>query len=211
MAIPLFRSSWLRMASGRRCAPLDRVVSPAMIREPGPDVQPTAQPFFLATQPALAYARPMSVFVPPKAVPIRQATKRAWRRYRAVPRRWRWPLTFLAAFFLVIIFSNLLFGNSSSSELLEFRLEPGGEASAVRDIDPGHNSVVFWTLIDSSNGQPQIEAAVAGPGLRDDEVHSGVEGSISFKGGFTRSEFAFFMRNTSDTASGIWRITWSVR
>ena len=143
--------------------------------------------------------------------PIKQAGKRVWRRYRAVPRRWRWPLSFLLGLFLLVILSNVLFESTTRSELFEFRLAPGAEDSVTKFVNPGQNATVSWALIESDDGQPQIEAAADGPGLRRDDVRTGLNGSISFKGGFSREEYGFFMRNTSETASGVWRITWSLR
>ncbi len=142
---------------------------------------------------------------------IKQAAKDTWRRYRAVPRRWRWPLSFLLGLFLLVLASNLLFESTTRSELFEFHLAPGTEDSVTKFVNPGQNATVSWTLLESENGQPRIEAAADGPGVRRDDVRTALEGSISFKGGFSREEYGFFMRNTSETASGVWRVTWSLR
>lgn len=142
---------------------------------------------------------------------IKQAGRRVWRGYRAVPRRWRWPFSFLLGLLLVVILSNVLFESNTRSELFAFRLAPGAEDSVTKFVNPGQNATVSWALIESEDGQPRIEAAADGPGLRRDDVRTGLEGSISFKGGFSREEYGFFMRNVSQTASGVWRITWSLR
>ncbi len=166
---------------------------------------------FLAIDPTLTYARAMLALQSLSALPIKHAGKRIWRRYRAVPRRWRWPFSVVLGLFLIVILSNVLFQSNTRSELFEFRLTPGTEDSITKFVNPGQNATVSWSLIESRDGQPQIEATVDGPGLRRDDVHTGLNGSISFKGGFSRERYGFFMRNISHSASGVWRITWSLR
>ena len=137
--------------------------------------------------------------------------RRVWQRYLDVPGLYRWPLSIVTSFFLVIIFANLVFGGVSEPELRVFTLEPGGEQETRMRVDPGRNSEVRWALsaVDGG-GTPNIEAVVTGPDFQS-EVSPSIEGTIQFKAGFSGGRYTFTMRNLSTEAGGSWDIEWTVR
>ncbi len=141
---------------------------------------------------------------------LQRARRRTWARYLSIPGRLRWPLTLVIGFFLVIILANLIFGSSGRTVAREFRLEPGEEQATSVQVGPGRNSDVRWEFVRFSGTEPEIEAVVTGPAFRSD-LSTDPEGQIDFKGGFSRGEYTFTMRNLSDEASGVWLIEWTVR
>lgn len=137
--------------------------------------------------------------------------RRVWQRYLEVPGRYRWPLSIVSSFFLVIIFVNLVFGGVAEPELRVFTLEPGGEQQTRMRVDPGRNSEVRWMLSAmDGTGEPNIEAVVTGPDFQS-EVSRSIDGVIQFKAGFSGGRYRFTMRNLSTEAGGSWDIEWTVR
>lgn len=155
-------------------------------------------PAYAARVPALRHA-------------LRRHAVHLWRRYRAVPGRYRWPTTLVLGLFLVVILANVIFGASSRSVTREFRIGPGDQQDTRIFVDAGRNSTVVWELTARDGpAQPTIEAVVTGPDFVSD-VATSLDGRIDFKGDFTRSPYTFTMRNLSPDTTGEWRIVWTVR
>jgi len=141
---------------------------------------------------------------------LQRTRRRSWTRYTSIRGRYRWPATLVLGFFLLIIFANLTFGSVGETVAREFRLGPGEEQSTSVQVDSGRNSDVRWEFVHFSGAEPEVEAIVTGPAFRS-EVSTNPEGRISFKGGFSRGEYTFTMRNISEQASGVWLIEWTLR
>ncbi len=127
-----------------------------------------------------------------------------------MPGRYRWPTTLVLGFFLAIILVNLAFGASARTVVREFRIAPGEEQATSIFVDASRNAQVAWILTSNDDPPPEIEAIVTGPDFIS-RLRTDLEGRILFKGGFSRGEYTFSMRNLSPESSGVWRIEWTVR
>ncbi len=139
--------------------------------------------------------------------PLRRTLRAGWRRYRALPRPLRWPLTAAAALILAVLIANGFSAVRGGDFTEDFRIEPGQSRVSARPIAPGGTVTVSWTPL-PPEGAGGLSVTLAGPG--EQQAAAGPSGTLQFPVGFSPATYTLTVTNPAADPARV-RVRWHRR